>query len=118
MDTVMKLTDDDFLRRVRCDLDADIEAMDGATVAQLAQIRRAAVARASVRPTFNLRFAPAVAFAASTAMLAILLRVPGGSLPPLEHDVPLIEFALADGELELIEELEFYQWLDARGYAG
>ena len=114
----MSLSDDDFISLLRRELDADIAATDRATTARLERSRFEAVSRNAARPMFNLRFAPAIAFAASTAMLAMLLRVPDGSSPPFESDVRLIEFALADGELELIEDLDFYRWLDANGYAG
>ncbi len=98
-------------------LDTDAENIDARTVARLAQIRRNAVSRRDVRSTLP-RFAPAIAFATSAIMLAILLRVPDGSIHVLDPDVVIFEIVLADSDLELIEDLEFYRWLDANGNAG
>jgi hypothetical protein len=51
-------------------------------------------------------------------MLAIMLRVPDGSIPELDANAILFEVVLASNDLELIEDLEFYSWLDANGNAG
>lgn len=115
----MKQSEEDFLKQLKRELDADLEKIDSATMARLARSRREAVSRrAGRRSPFIERFAPGLAFAASTAMLAILLQVSNGSMPQLGSNAPLVELLLAQGELELIEELDFYRWLDANGYAG
>lgn len=110
----MKPSDDDVLALVRRKLDADVDALRPDTTGRLAACRRAALSRQVRRP----RFAPAVAFAASTAVLAIMLAAPDGAQPWLEPDTAAFDFVLAESELELIEDLDFYRWLDLNGYAG
>ncbi|HJP37322.1 MAG TPA: hypothetical protein QF901_15205 [Gammaproteobacteria bacterium] len=114
----MNQSDRDFLELVRGALDDDLETTEVATTARLARIRSDAILRREGRADTVPRFAPALAFAASTIMVALFLYVPDGSSPRFESDLELIEYAFAEGELELVEDLDFYRWLDAGGYAG
>ena len=114
----MKRGDEYLVERWRSELDADLDNIDDVTTARLAQIRRNALSRPVARQSFIPRMAPAIAFAASAIVLAIFLRVPDGPISQLDPDVVLMEIVLAEGELELIEDLEFYRWLDANGNAG
>ena len=114
----MNRSDENLLEQWRNALDTDAENIDTRTVARLAQIRRNAMARRAAWPNFIPRFAPAIAFATSAIVLAILLHVPDESISMLDPDAVLFEIVLAEGELELIEDLEFYRWLDANGNAG
>lgn len=114
----MNRSDANFLEQLRNALNADTDNIDPRTLDRLARNRRNAITQRAVRSNFIPRFAPGIAFAASAIMLAILLRVPDGSIPELDPDITLFEIALVDVELELIEDLEFYHWLDANGNAG
>ena len=114
----MNRSDENLLTRWRSALDADVENLDARTVARLVQIRHQAMSRRSARQSFRPRFAPAVAFATSALVLATLLRISDGSIPVFDADAILLEIVLAEDELELIEDLEFYRWLDANGNAG
>ena len=114
----MKRSDETLFEHLRKVLDTGAENMDARTVTRLAQIRRNAMSRRDFRTKLIPRFAPAIAFATSAIMLAILLRVSDGSLPVLDPDLVIFEFVLAESDLELIEDLEFYRWLDANGNAG
>jgi len=48
----------------------------------------------------------------------VLLRVPGFSISPLDPDAVLSELEFLESEIELVDELEFFRWLDANGHAG
>ena len=114
----MNRSEEHFVEQLRGALDANAQKVDTSTLDRLAQIRRQAMSRRAVESSFIPRFAPAIAFAASAIMLAIMLRVPDGSIPELDANAMLFEVVLASNDLELIEDLEFYSWLDANGNAG
>ena len=110
----MNRSEEHFVEQLRGALDANAQKVDTSTLDRLAQIRRQAMSRRAVESSFIPRFAPAIAFAAS----AIMLRVPDGSIPELDANAMLFEVVLASNDLELIEDLKFYSWLDANGNAG
>lgn len=108
------------------------EELDAATLSRLNRARQAALAeleRGSRRPAWvPFGWRPAVAMAA-VAVVAVVLssgRVPltprDASPPaPVAAETPLghvdhageIELMLADENLEMLEDLDFYDWLDA-----
>ncbi|HFD80114.1 MAG TPA: hypothetical protein ENK05_06970 [Gammaproteobacteria bacterium] len=91
----------------RRQLDRHAEAVDELTAARLAALRRRALLQAT--PRRLPRWLPAAAVAAA-ALLAVLLwmqpllrtTAPGGGL----------ELVASSEDLELIEDLEFYDWLE------
>lgn len=100
-----------FLERVKATLDHAVDDIDPVTRARLSAARHRAVAAIGQRRPF---FQPVamVAMAASVMVLAVgvYLWMPTapGTMPAVE-DVPL----LSSGEdFELLQELEFYRWLE------
>ncbi|MFQ5644573.1 MAG: hypothetical protein ACE5FQ_12885 [Thiogranum sp.] len=101
--------ENDFTGKVRRVLDSHADALDERTVARLQAMRRAALAR-PVRP--GIGWLPATGMAvAAAALVAVLVwnQMPGGS-----NGLPGDEELLSQMEnLELLEELDFYAWLEA-----
>lgn len=86
----------------------------------LARARRDAVSRAGRRPEVPAYLAPAGAFALS-AVLALGLAQRGGerTAPPTVVTDPVAQiFVYAAEDAALVEDLDFYRWLDARDHAG
>lgn len=107
-------TDDEFAARLGDALRWRAEQLDGHTRAQLARARREALARAGRRAGVPL-WVPAGASAAALALaVGIWSGAPappsGSGVPQLTDDMDLL---LSEESLELLEELEFYAWMDA-----
>lgn len=107
-----------WLARVRADLDASVQALDGATRSRLNRARQLALAGAGARRWR----APAWGVTAATAALALALagtwvhpgRAPVAPTPPdrLLLDAADFDLLVAPDELQLYEDLAFYRWLD------
>ncbi len=102
-------------RRTRTVFDQVVARTDGATRSRLSQARNRAMAEldAPRRGWWTAWLPAAAATAASAALLVwLLVRPPDGDralTPTLATD---LEILLETDDLELIEELEFYAWLD------
>jgi len=97
-----------FVDQVRHTLDRHADALDEVTAARLAAIRRNAL---GARPR-RAHWFPVAAFsavAASVLTVALLLNR-GGDLPGIDPDA--LDLVAQSEDLELIEELDFYDWLD------
>ena len=92
-----------------------VEGTDGATRSRLNQARQRALAqRPGGRRLWDSRWLPvgAVAAAGAVALVLIIGRLPDAG-PGLTTEVASdLEILLEVDDLELIEELEFYAWLD------
>jgi len=98
-----------FVEKVRQTLDQHAEALDEVTAARLAAIRRDAL---DARPqrTHWLPVAALSAVAASVLTVTLLLNQ-NADLPGIDMDT--LELVAQSEDLELIEELDFYDWLDS-----
>ena len=100
--------DAEFVTRAREQLDRYADQVDEATASRLRAARRQALERGTHR---TYRWLPVTGLAtAAAALLAVLLwQQHAGDLQGVQEDWDI----LAGGEeLELIEELEFYDWLE------
>lgn len=106
----------DWTDQARALLDASAQDLDAATLSRLNRARQRALAAAEP-PRAVLRWTRRLAVAASL-LLAAVIWWPDATLDPTTgastlspEDAEL----LADGELEMTDDLEFYAWLDADG---
>ena len=95
-------------------LDQDAEALDELRRARLRAARLNALEAAAGRAQAFTRLAPAAAFAAALILVVVALRTP---LDVAELAVDF-ETVLYEEDIELIEDLEFFEWLESRDYAG
>jgi len=103
-----------FEQSAKALFDASVASLDAATLSKLNQGRQAALAAAADAPRLWLRWVPAAGMA--TAVLVAVLVVRG----PEMADVPFaanpvqsdFELLMGDDALEMIEELDFYSWID------
>lgn len=122
--------DAQVVAHIRRRLNEDVDGLDSATVSRLEQARRLALAAAegSRRPgRRKIRLwngpvgdwlVPAGAFAsiiATVVALSLMVATPGNGGAGAEDDLELLT---AGEDLELYENLEFYQWLQDREQTG
>lgn len=87
-----------------------LDDIDGATRSRLTQARHRALDALPTRRAKTLRWLPAGAVAAAVVMAWVLVGSdPSGVSQP---EAVELEILMAEDELEMFEELEFYAWID------
>ena len=108
----MKRSDEEFARAAKARFDESVDKLDGATLSTLNQSRQKALAELHTQPTQWLRWVPAAAVA-TTAFLVVTVILPEpANIQPVPAEVADMEILLGEDSLELIEDLEFYAWID------
>lgn len=95
--------------------DAGVAGLDGATRSRLAQARARALESARQRRPFvpGRWWLPAGAVAAAVLAAVLVLEAPQAPAPAVELTaLGDLDILLGDEDLELLEELEFYAWLE------
>jgi hypothetical protein len=118
----MKPHDEALMDQVSAQLDQDLQHLDGHTASRLNRIRQAALDQALVQrqrrpwqlPLYALASCAAVALA-----LSLMWRVPEAPAPvaPVQA-VDDFELLAGAEDLEMIENLEFYAWLEQQSLDG
>jgi hypothetical protein len=107
----MKRTDEKFAEEAKALFDDSVERLDAATLSTLNRNRHAALERARGAKARWLQWAPASAVAAAI-VVALVLALPGNgvdTMPAANSDVDIL---LGEESIEMLEDLEFYVWLD------
>lgn len=96
--------------------DDSVERLDAATLSELNQRRQAALARVGGAEPAQawLRWMPASGLAAAAVVAVMMMQGPGVTDIPAMPDTAATDFEilLGDEQLEMIEELEFFSWID------
>ena len=105
------MTDEDhWLEPVRAELLNSVDNIDAATTDRLAQIRQQALALAPARRWPRYVF-PVAALATGCLVLALTLNL--RQPQPVENEmINDLDLITATESLDLIEDLEFYEWLE------
>lgn len=108
-----KLADDAFVDRAKQHFDESVANLDGETRSRLNRGRQAALAEIATGGRAWLDWAPAAGVAAA-AVIAVVVWT--GS-PPTDQLTPSsastdIEILLTEDSFEMLEDLEFYSWID------
>ena len=112
----MNKTDEQLAQQAKEAFDRSVDGLDAATLSRLNRGRQAALAEAGQPGREWLRWMPATgAVAAAAMLLAITLQGPG------DVDVmsaPDLDIVLSEESIEMLEELEFYSWLNSQELDG
>ncbi len=114
----MNTPDDDkrFEESAKAVFDDSVERLDAATLSKLNQSRHAALAEmANASPARQWsRWMPATGMAAAALVAVIVLRGPATVDPLVGSNATVTDFEIlmSDDALDMIEELEFYTWID------
>jgi hypothetical protein len=104
---------EDFATQAKGAFDDSVERLDAAALSRLNQGRHAALeqlASGSSKAAWT-RWAPAGGVAAAALLTMIVMRAPEMENMPVEV-VSDFEILLEDESLQMLEDLEFYSWLD------
>ena len=112
-----KTADDDaFVEKASQLFDASVDGLDGETRSKLNRGRQAALAELQTGGRRWTQWVPAggVAVAAVAALIvwSMSLQVPELDAPGVASDM---EILLTEDSLEMLEDLEFYSWIDLDG---
>ena len=106
--------------RAKTTFDASVERLDAATLSRLNQGRQAALRELGRRDWFAGRgplWLPATGIAAAALVALVVMRGPDDL--DVAADVVMttdFELLLEDESLEMLEDLEFYSWLDSEDF--
>ena len=107
---MMKKSDNEFAQQTKELFDESVGGLDAATLSTLNQARQRALAvqqHAGV-----LRWVPAAGVAAVT-LVAVMLVLPGPTeVEVMPTTVTDMEILLGEDSIEMLEDLEFYSWID------
>lgn len=104
--------------RVRSLLEADLETIDRATRARLRWSRASALRSPAPTPARRMLWIPAGAFATAALMLALLVPMGGHDVQVSAESGMDVELLVAEENLDLLRDLDFYMWLQDAGGAG
>lgn len=120
MDTQQRLTEEELLESSKSLFDKGVEEVDGATRAKLRRARERALQGLAPRPLFGgaRLWIPAAVAAAIVALVTLPLVDRGATQAETGFETMAaadLEILLGEEELEMLAELEFYEWLDLQG---
>ncbi len=108
----MKKSDEKFAQEAKTLFDGSVDDLDASTLSTLNQGRHRALAELKARPEQWLRWVPAAGMAAA-ALLAVMVILPDPVVvEPMPAAVSDIEILLGEDSIEMLEDLEFYAWID------
>ena len=106
----MTKSDEQLAKRAKALFDESVDALDAETLSRLNRGRQAALAAAGRRRPAWTWMVPATGVAAAAAVALVVMR--GPTLDAIEAPVDDFEILLAEENIDMLEELEFYAWLD------
>ncbi len=113
----MNKTDEQLTREAKEAFDESVERLDAATLSRLNRGRQAALAEAARPGSDWLRWAPATGVAAAVLLVMFTLRGPG-DVDSIVAPAADLDILLSEESIEMLEDLEFYSWLDTRELEG
>lgn len=108
--------DDEFAERARTLFEQSVEELDANTLSRLNRGRQAALAELEKGAASGIRFGQWVPAAGVAAAAVVAVVLWNNELPvdPIAtpEDVTDFEILLAEDSFEMLEDLEFYAWMD------
>lgn len=111
------MDDEKLEANAKAAFDESVESLDAATLSKLNQGRQAALAELSRSASSRqwLRWVPATGVATAALVTVMVIQSPSTVDGPTDVDPGITDFEIlmGDDSLEMIEELEFYSWIEA-----
>jgi hypothetical protein len=113
----MNKTDERLAEQAKEAFDQSVDGLDAATLSRLNRGRQAALAQAGHPGREWLRWMPATGVAAAVLLVMLTLEGPG-DIDVISAPATDLEILLGGESIEMLEELEFYSWLDTEELEG
>ena len=112
-------TDDVFVERARTRFDESVDRLDGETRSRLNQARHRALSELDRGNAAWRGWVPATGVAAAAAV-ALVMWTGGWQADDMDESAAVtdMEILLTEDSLEMLEDLEFYSWMDLDEEAG
>lgn len=108
----MSKSDDRFARDAKALFDASVDELDAATLSKLNRGRHRALDELGSARANWMRWAPAAGVAAAVVLAVTLTMRQPVDVEALPATVTDMEILLGEESIEMLEDLEFYSWLD------
>ena len=114
----MNDSNDAFEKRAKQLFDDSVDGLDAATLSRLNQARHAAIEASPRRWPPLVRWAPVGGLATAAAVALLLFQSPAVIEPPVDASTVDMEILLSEDNLDMLEDLEFYEWIDLADAGG
>jgi hypothetical protein len=105
---------DAFEKQLKDTFDESVDALDGATLSKLNRGRHEALAQLQKPRRQWSRWMPATGAVAAILVAVVIVQSPSGINEVAEiTTVTDMEILLGEDSIEMLEDLEFYSWIDA-----
>jgi len=109
----MNEADDTFKKQVKATFDESVDRLDAATLSRLNRSRHEALAELQRPARQWSRWMPATGVAAAVLVAVMMLQIPRSIDDiPAAANVTDMEILLGEDSIEMLEDLEFYSWID------
>lgn len=105
------MTEQDFEKRAQQLFAESVDALDGESLSRLNRGRQRALETAARRPAL-LRYAPLGGLVAAAAFAVVMMQAPAVAPLAPTDSAGDFEILLSEDSLEMLEELEFFAWMD------
>lgn len=112
----MKKSDEQLTDQAKKVFDQSVDQLDAATLSRLNRSRHRALAEATSPGRNWARWMPATGAAAAVLLAVFALR--GPVVDDFPGAVSDLEILLGEDSIEMLEDLEFYSWLDTQELEG
>ncbi len=113
----MNKTDEQLAKEAKQAFDQSVDGLDAATLSRLNRGRQAALAAAREPVRQWLRWMPATGAVAAVLLVLVMQQGPGDA-DVIAASAADLEILLSEESIEMLEELEFYSWLDTEDLTG
>ena len=109
----MNRTNETLAQQAKEAFDRSVDGLDAASLSRLNRGRQAALAEAGHPHREWLRWMPATGVAAAVLLVMFTFQGPG-DVDIISAPATDLEILLGEESIEMLEELEFYSWLDSQ----
>ncbi len=108
----MKESDDTFAKEAKALFDESVDRLDAATLSTLNRTRHRALEIQSAPAVDWMRWAPVTGLAVAALVIALMMQPETATVDSLPAAVAEMEILLGEESIEMLEDLEFYAWID------
>ena len=109
----MNKTDETLVQQTKEAFDQSVDGLDAATLSRLNRGRQAALTEALQPQRQWLRWIPATGVAAAVFLAVLTIQGPG-DIEVISAPAADLEILLGEESIEMLEDLEFYSWLETQ----